>query len=231
MAPANDAPEPALQPADDAARPRGTLFVFSAPSGAGKTTLVQRLLDDDPNLWLSVSYTTRAPRTGEVDGQHYHFVDHARFDEMVAEGAFVEYARVFDNAYGTAEATLREALAAGDDLLLEIDWQGARQVRERFPDAVTVFIMPPSLDALEVRLRGRGQDSDETIARRMAQARDELSHYGEYDYLVVNDDFEQALGELRCLLTAERLRLARQRERHRDALAAMLSDRGSAAAS
>jgi guanylate kinase len=227
MAPANNAPDPTSQPSDDAAPPRGTLFVVSAPSGAGKTSLVQTLLNDDPDLWLSVSYTTRAPRTGEVDGQHYHFVDHLRFEEMVAEGAFVEYARVFDNAYGTAEATLREALAAGDDLLLEIDWQGARQVRKRFPEAVTVFIVPPSLEALEVRLRGRAQDSDETIARRMAQARDELSHYGEYDYLVVNDDFEQALRQLRCLITAERLRLARQREHHREALAAMLSDSAS----
>jgi len=203
---------------------RGTLFVVSAPSGAGKTSLVRALLTRESGLWLSVSYTTRAPRDGEVDGQHYHFVDHATFDAMVAEDAFVEYARVFDNAYGTAEATLHEALAAGDDLILEIDWQGARQVRERFPDAVTVFIVPPSVAALEERLRGRGQDSDETIARRMAQARDELSHYGEYDYLVVNDDFEQALAELHCLVGTERLRLPRQQQRHREALAAMLAE-------
>jgi guanylate kinase len=213
-----------LLPRDEEPRARGTLFVVSAPSGAGKTSLVRALLEREEGLWLSVSYTTRAPREGEVDGQHYHFVDHATFEAMVAEDAFVEYARVFDNAYGTAEATLREALAAGDDLILEIDWQGARQVRARFPEAVTVFIVPPSVQALEERLRGRGQDSDETIARRMAQARDELSHYAEYDYLVVNDDFEQALAELHCLVAVERLRLGRQRQRHRAALADMLAE-------
>jgi len=211
-------------PNDPDAPARGTLFVVSAPSGAGKTSLVRALLEQDPDLWLSVSYTTRPPRAGEVDGRDYHFVDAATFESMVAAGAFVEFARVFDNAYGTAEATLREALAAGDDLLLEIDWQGARQVRERFPEAVTVFIAPPSVAALEERLRGRGQDSDEIIARRMAQARDELLRFDEYDYLVVNDDFAQALAELQCLVTAERLRLSRQRVRHRDALAAMLAE-------
>lgn len=190
--------------------PKGLLFVVSAPSGAGKTSLVAALLEHDPALTLSVSYTTRARRSGEVDGKHYHFVDHARFEQMVAEGAFIEYARVFDNAYGTAESSLRETLERGQDLLLEIDWQGARQVRERFPEAVSIFIAPPSLAALEERLRGRGQDSDAVIGERMAKARDELSHWDEYAYLVVNDQFAQALGDLNALVKAERLRTPRQ---------------------
>jgi guanylate kinase len=204
---------------------RGLLFVVSAPSGAGKTSLVKALLEVEPSLKLSVSYTTRAPREGERDGVHYHFVDAATFDGMVEADAFVEYARVFDNAYGTAAATLRGELDAGADLLLEIDWQGARQVRERFADAVSIFIAPPSLDALEERLRGRGKDNEDVIARRMSQARDELSHHAEYDYLVVNDDFSVALGELRCIVAAERLREPRQARRHAATLADMLESR------
>jgi guanylate kinase len=180
-------------------------------------------LDVEPSLQLSVSYTTRPPREGEADGIHYHFIDVATFERMAEAGAFVEYARVFGNAYGTAAATLRERLDAGADLLLEIDWQGARQVRARFPEAVGVFIAPPSLAALEARLRGRGKDADDVIAARMAQARDELSHYDEYDYLVVNDDFTAALDELRAIVTAERLRERRQAKRHAAALAAMLA--------
>ncbi len=210
------------QPAAAEDTPRGVLFVVSAPSGAGKTSLVRALLGRDPALRLSTSYTTRAPRPGEVDGEHYHFVDRARFEQMVREGAFVEYARVFDNAYGTAEASLVEALERGEDLLLEIDWQGARQVRERLPEAVGIFILPPSLAALEQRLRGRGQDSDEVIARRMAQARDELSHYGEYDYLILNDRFDDALVQLVSVVAAERLRRPRQQRRLHEALAAMM---------
>lgn len=204
--------------------PKGLLFVVSAPSGAGKTSLVAELLKRDSALTLSVSYTTRPRRSGEVDGKHYHFVDHQRFETMVAEGAFIEYARVFDNAYGTAESSLRETLAGGQDLLLEIDWQGARQVRERFPDAVSIFIVPPSLSALEERLRGRGQDSDAVISERMAKARDELSHWDEYGYLVVNDQFEQALADLDTILRAERLRTARQAAREQHRLSAMLGD-------
>jgi guanylate kinase len=202
---------------------RGILFVVSAPSGAGKTSLVNALLECDTHLSLSVSYTTRAPRPGEKDGEHYHFVDKARFEAMVAEDAFVEYARVFDNAYGTAESALREVLDAGRDLLLEIDWQGAQQVRARFPEAVTVFIVPPSVEELERRLRGRGQDSDAVIAARMASARDELSHYGEYDYLIVNQVFETALAELQSVVAAERLRQPRQSARMGEALEAMLA--------
>lgn len=201
---------------------KGLLFVVSAPSGAGKTSLVAALLERDPALTLSVSYTTRVRRPGEVDGKHYHFVDRARFEQMVAEGAFIEYARVFDNAYGTAESSLRETLERGQDLLLEIDWQGARQVRERFPEAVSIFIAPPSLAALEERLRGRGQDSDAVIGERMAKARDELSHWDEYEYLVVNDRFAQALGDLDAIVKAERLRTPRQAAREQARLRAML---------
>jgi guanylate kinase len=201
----------------------GLLFVVSAPSGAGKTSLVKALLEVEPSLRLSVSYTTRAPREGEQDGVHYHFVDAGTFERMAEAGEFVEYARVFGNAYGTAAQTLRAGLDAGADLLLEIDWQGARQVRERFPEAITVFIAPPSLHALEERLRARGKDSPDVIAARMAQARDELGHHGEYDYLVVNDDFAVALGELRAIVAAQRLREPRQARRHAAALAAMLA--------
>jgi len=200
----------------------GTLFVVSAPSGAGKTSLVRALLERDPELRLSVSYTTRAPRPGEVHGEHYHFVSSNTFAAMVADGAFVEHARVFDNAYGTAESALRDVLSRGSDLLLEIDWQGARQVRERMPEAVSIFVIPPSLTALEARLRGRGQDSDAVIAGRMARACDELSHYPEYDYLLVNDRFDTALAQLQAIILAERLREARQAARHGAALASML---------
>lgn len=214
---------PSPDPADP---PRGLLFVVSAPSGAGKTSLVRALRECEPALKLSVSYTTRPPRPGEIDGQHYHFVDHATFDAMVAAGAFVEYARVFDNAYGTAADALAAALEQGEDLLLEIDWQGARQVRARFADAVTVFIVAPSLSSLEARLRGRGQDSDAVIDRRMAEARAELSHFDEYDYLVINDRFNEALAGLRCIVAAERLRRSRQQQRHRVALLEMLGVAG-----
>lgn len=214
-----------MQSATDHRRPAtGTLFVVSAPSGAGKTSLVRALLELDSRLRLSVSYTTRAPRRGEVDGEHYHFVDPDTFETMVSGGAFVEYARVFENAYGTAESALRQVLQSGDDLLLEIDWQGARQVRERVPEAVSVFILPPTLAVLEQRLRGRGQDSGTVIAGRMARARDELSHYPEYDYLVVNDRFDTALAQLRVIVAAERLRQPRQVAAHGDLLKVLLPD-------
>ncbi|WPL16200.1 Guanylate kinase [Thiorhodovibrio winogradskyi] len=223
---ASGQPEQAQGRGDD---PKGTLFVVSAPSGAGKTSLVRALLDGHPNLRLSVSYTTRTPRAGEVDGVHYHFVSRETFEHMVRQNAFVEYAQVFDNAYGTARETLRQALDDGQDLLLEIDWQGARQVRQHFPEAVSIFILPPSLRELERRLRERAQDSDETIARRMAEARGELSHYGEYDYLIVNDRFEAALTELRALVCAFGLRRARQQRKLGGALHAMLESDAEAA--
>lgn len=187
----------------------GILFVISAPSGAGKTSLVKALLEQDPGLALSVSCTTRAPRTGEQDGVHYHFLDRDRFESAVAAGEFMEHAEVFGNLYGTRESDLRAHLESGRDLILEIDWQGARQVRRRFPAAVSLFILPPSLAELERRLRGRGTDSDAVIAQRLGQAREDLSHWSEYDYLIVNDRFESALGELQAIVTAERRRSAR----------------------
>jgi guanylate kinase len=202
----------------------GVLFVVSAPSGAGKTSLLKALVPTDPRLRVSVSHTTRAPRPGEQDGTHYHFVDRARFEAMVAAGEFLEHARVFDNLYGTAERSVRDVLGANFDVVLEIDWQGARQVRARFPEAVSVFIVPPSVEALRRRLSGRGQDSAEIIDRRMRDARSELSHFGEYDYLVVNDDFDEALADLRAIIGAERLRLVRQQARLGAALEAMLHD-------
>ncbi len=198
------------------------LFIVSAPSGAGKTSLLRELIPADPRLVMSVSHATRAIRPGEQDGVHYHFVSTEHFEQLVEEGAFLEHARVFDNYYGTSEAAVREQLAAGRDVVLEIDWQGARQVRRRFPEAVSIFIAPPSIDALRERLAGRGQDSAAVVERRMADARSELSHYPEYDYLVINDDFATALAELRSIVTAERLREPRQAERFAATLAAML---------
>jgi guanylate kinase len=200
----------------------GILFIVSAPSGAGKTSLLRELVPADERLVVSVSHATRAMRPGERDGQHYHFVSIERFEALVGEGAFLEHARVFDNYYGTSEAAVREPLAQGRDVVLEIDWQGAQQVRRRFPDAVSIFIAPPSIEALRERLSGRGQDSAEIVERRMADARSELSHYPEYDYLVINDEFATALAELRCVVAAERLREPRQSARFTAALAGML---------
>ena len=199
------------------------LFIVSAPSGAGKTSLLRQLLQRDSGLSLSVSHTTRAMRPGEEDGMHYHFVDRENFMRLVGEGVFIEHAQVFDNFYGTSENAVRDQLAAGRDVVVEIDWQGARQVRERFPDAVSIFIVPPSIDALRERLSGRGQDSEEIIERRMRDAQAELSHYGEYDYLIVNDDFDLALQQLGEVVNAERLREVRQQVRHAGALQAMLA--------
>jgi guanylate kinase len=200
----------------------GILFIVSAPSGAGKTSLLRQLVPADARLLMSVSHATRAMRPGEEDGVHYHFVTAERFEQLVEEGAFLEHARVFDNYYGTSEMAVREQLAQGLDVVLEIDWQGARQVRRRFPEAVSVFVAPPSIEDLRERLSGRGQDSVEIVDRRMADARSELSHYPEYEYLVVNDEFDTALAELRAIVTAERLREPRQAARFRAALAAML---------
>ncbi|MEN8174208.1 MAG: guanylate kinase [Pseudomonadota bacterium] len=194
----------------------GILFVVSAPSGAGKTSLLEALLAEDPSLHLSVSHTTRAPRPGEEDGVHYHFVDVARFEAMVAVDGFLEHARVFDNYYGTSVAAVEQALGRGDDLVLEIDWQGAQQVRRQFADAVTVFIVPPSVAALRERLGSRGQDSGAVIERRLADAVSDMRHYEEYQYLVVNDRFEDALVDLRALVRTERLRSDRQAKFMRD---------------
>lgn len=174
----------------------GKLFIISAPSGAGKSSLAKALMERMPRLALSVSHTTRAPRPGEQDGVHYHFVTHAQFEAMVAGDQFAEYARVFDNYYGTAWDSIERLLAAGKDVILDIDWQGARNIKRLRPQAVSIFILPPSRLALEQRLRNRGQDSDAVIARRMAEAVSEMSHYGEFDHVVVNDDFDAALDDL-----------------------------------
>ncbi|MEE8427950.1 MAG: guanylate kinase [Gammaproteobacteria bacterium] len=186
----------------------GTLYVVSAPSGAGKTSLVKALLDQVDFLSVSVSHTTRACRTGEQDGVDYHFVTPEMFDSMVKERNFLEYAEVFGNYYGTARPDVDRLLGKGTDVLLEIDWQGARQVRAAAPDSISIFILPPSRDALAQRLQSRGQDNAQVIEQRMAQAVDEMSHYQEYDYLVINDDFEAAVQDLWAIVKAQRLRRA-----------------------
>ena len=191
----------------------GTLFIVTAPSGAGKTTLVSGLLDRDPMVRLSVSYTTRAPREGEVDGRHYHFVDVATFRALRDKGEFLEWAEVHSNYYGTSKAWLEEQTRSGKDILLEIDWQGAQQVRKVFPKAVGVFIMPPSLEELERRLRGRGTDSEDVIARRVLGARGEMRHVAEFDYVIINEDLPAALEDLVAVVRASRLRYANQEAR------------------
>ena len=183
-----------------AARPPPRVLVLSAPSGAGKSSLARALVDAEPSVRLSVSHTTRAARPGEVDGVHYHFVDREAFEAMAAAGEFLEHARVFGRDYGTSREAVRAELSRGYDVVLDIDWQGARQVREAFADTVSVFILPPSIDALRARLVGRGQDSAEVIEGRMRAARSELEHYEEFDRIVVNDDFERSLGALRAIL-------------------------------
>ena len=193
----------------------GTLFVVSAPSGAGKTTLVHRLIESDPLLRLSVSYTTRAPRPGEQNGVHYHFVSPAQFRTMVENGAFLEWAEVHGNYYGTARVWVEAELTAGRNVLLEIDWQGARQIKARFPACVTIFILPPSFAELEARLRKRASDSDAVIAKRLANAHEELRHVHEFEYVIINDRLDVATQELIAVVTAERCRTAKQAARHR----------------
>ncbi len=193
----------------------GTLYVISAPSGAGKTSLVKALLDSVDDIEVSVSHTTRAMRPGEVDGKDYHFVNAECFLARVVDGDFLEHAQVFDNYYGTSRQAVQTLLKRGRDVILEIDWQGARQVRELFPDCRSVFILPPSKAALHERLTGRGQDSETIIERRLRDAENDMSHYDEFDFVVVNDVFEQALSELRAIVIAQRLSLGRQAARLR----------------
>jgi guanylate kinase len=200
----------------------GTLYVVSAPSGAGKTSLVRALLDSTgDDLVLSVSHTTRAPRPGEVNGRDYHFVDAETFRRMIDDGAFLEHARVFDNYYGTARQGIEAQLAQGRDVILEIDWQGARQVRQALPESVGIFILPPSREALWERLCARGQDDEAVIERRMQDAVNEMSHYGEYDYLVINKVFLTARDELAAIIRCRRLLQAGQTQRHADLLASL----------
>lgn len=193
---------------------RGNIFVVTAPSGAGKTTLVAALLAADQNVQLSISFTTRAPRTGEVNGQDYHFVERAEFERMIAANELLEYAEVYGNYYGTSKTWIASVLDNGRDILLEIDWQGAQQVKRLFPDAVGIFVLPPAIEALEARLRNRGKDSEAVIAERMAAAREEMSHYGEADFIIVNEHIDEAVRDIVSVVRAMRLRLPTQRIRH-----------------
>ncbi len=202
---------------------KGTLFIVSAPSGAGKTSLLKELVAADPLLSLSISHTTRPKRPGEEHGRDYHFVDQATFLQMMGEGAFLEHAQVFDNYYGTAESEVKNSLERGQDLVLEIDWQGARQVRRQMPGAISIFILPPSPEALLERLSARGQDSEAVITRRMREAKNEISHYAEYDYLVMNDDFSSALKGLEAIVRGLRLRQSVQAARLQPQLRALLA--------
>ena len=204
----------------------GTLYIVSAPSGAGKSSLIQALLKTQPlyDTQVSVSHTTRPVRPGEKEGEHYFFVSRAEFEGMIREDAFLEYANVFGNYYGTARKTIEQVLATGVDIFLDIDWQGAQQIRSKMPQSRSIFVLPPSKEELERRLRGRGQDSEEIIGRRMAQAVAEMSHYSEYDYLIVNDEFNAALVDLKTIIRAERLRLGRQKLRHDALITKLLAD-------
>ncbi|MGB1237307.1 MAG: guanylate kinase [Pseudomonadales bacterium] len=202
----------------------GTLYIISAPSGAGKTSLVKALLARDERVRVSVSDTTRAMRPGEVDGVDYNFVDMQRFDENIAKGLFLEYAEVFTNKYGTSKAWVEDQLVQGVDVILEIDWQGAQQVRELMPQAQSVFILPPSKTELRKRLQGRGTDEQAVVDHRMDNAVGEMVHYNEFDYVVVNDDFEQALEALAAIFVSRRHLLAAQQAAHATLLAALVEN-------
>lgn len=203
---------------------QGQLYIVSAPSGAGKTTLLNALRGRLKYVTVSLSHTTRDPRPGEKDGWHYRFVSIDDFQTEVEQGNFLEYAKVFDNYYGTSKVTVQEFLDAGKDVILEIDWQGAQQVREKAPEAVSIFVLPPSLEELEARLRNRKTDSEDVIQRRMRDAQSEMSHYAEYDYLIFNDDFEDALEKLIIIFRNNRLRLSRQQQHHQNQLDELLAD-------
>lgn len=201
---------------------RGSLYIVSAPSGAGKTSLVGKLVELDSRIRVSVSSTTRDIRPGEEDGINYHFLSIEEFKVKISQGDFLEHAQVFDNFYGTSQSSVENQLNSGKDVILEIDWQGAQQVRELMPNAISIFILPPSLKELKKRLTGRGTDSDEIIERRMADAVSELSHYNEFDYIVINNNFDIALKELHSIFSSGRLTQARQVEAHNSLIQAML---------
>ena len=203
---------------------RGNLFILSAPSGAGKSSLINALLERHSDMKVSVSHTTRSPRPGEENGVHYPFVSQDEFKALIAEDGFVEWAQVFDNYYGTSKQSIESQLANGIDVFLDIDWQGARQIRELIPSVRTIFIAPPSRKELEARLTKRGQDSAEVIASRMAKAVSETSHYNEYDYLIVNDDFDTALYQLETIVFAARLAQANQAIKYQALIADLLSE-------
>lgn len=202
----------------------GNLFIIAAPSGAGKTSLVRELMRLDDNLRLSISFTTRNPRPGEVNGQHYHFIALDAFKALIADHALLEWAEVHGNFYGTGRAPVETELSADRDVILEIDWQGARQVRSSFPHARSIFILPPSRDTLLFRLNNRGQDSAEVIAKRMRNAAEEMRHCGEFEYLIVNDSFDIALRELRTVVAACRINTLVQAKRHADLISKLTSD-------
>jgi len=201
---------------------KANLFVVSAPSGAGKTSLLKQVIVELDSVQASVSHTTRPKREAEVDGVDYHFVDLDIFNELVESNAFFEHAEVFGNNYGTSKSSIADQLAKGIDVILEIDWQGARQIKEQLPKSRSIFILPPSKQELESRLTGRGQDNDEVIQGRMSSAIDEMSHYNEYDYLVINDDFDLAVAEINAIILAERLKLRLQKEKHAQLLCNLL---------
>jgi len=204
----------------------GTLYIISAASGAGKTTLVSAVLEQVDDLEVSVSHTTRAPREGEVDGVNYHFVDKRSFEAMVQDSEFIEYATVFGNMYGTSRQHIQEQLLKGKDVILEIDWQGARQIRQLMPDCKSVYIVPPSTEALRERLTSRGKDDEEIIARRMQEAISEMSHYVEFDYLIINDDFDEARDNLAAIIRGNRMLHEHQQQKHADLLARLLGSAG-----
>lgn len=202
---------------------RGTLYIVAAPSGAGKSSLVNAVLSRESGIVLSISFTSRKARPGERHAQHYHFIGKEEFESMIANGDFFEHALVHGDYKGTAKQSVEPQLAAGKDVLLEIDWQGARQVREKLPDAISIFILPPSKDALETRMRNRGQDSEEVIRQRLANAREEMSHYNEFDYVIVNEHFDAAVSELRAIFQAQRLKCDAQQQRHSELIRNLLA--------
>ncbi|WGE34242.1 guanylate kinase [Actinobacillus genomosp. 1] len=204
----------------------GNLYILSAPSGAGKSSLINALLADLPRseVQLSISHTTRTPRPGESHAVHYYFTNHTEFESLIEQGHFLEWAEVFGNYYGTSLPMIEKSLENGIDVFLDIDWQGARQIRNKVPNVKTIFILPPSREELEKRLIGRGQDSAETISKRMAEAVSEMSHYNEFDYVIVNDDFQTALSELKSILTSERLKQSAQAVRHQKLIRQLLSE-------
>lgn len=202
---------------------KGTLYIVSAASGTGKTSLLKALLAQTRGISVSVSHTTRQPRPGEDNGVHYHFVDKQEFEQRIGQGDFLEHAEVFGNYYGTSQSAVEQQLESGQDVILEIDWQGAEQVRKLMPECVSIFILPPSRRALHERLTGRGQDSDEVISRRMNEAVSEMSHYNEFDYIVINDVFESALEELKAIFIAGRLTIQGQSSAHSAMISELLS--------
>lgn len=203
---------------------KGSLFIITAASGTGKTSLVKQLIATTNDLAVSISHSTRTPRPGEIDGQHYHFVSREQFSQMINQGDFLEFADVFENFYGTSEASVEFMLNNGLDVILEIDWQGALQVQKLRPDATTIFILPPDRQSLRQRLSNRGQDSQEVIEKRLAGSVHEMSQYVNFDYVVINDNFDVALAELKAIIIANRLTLAKQQERHAGRIQQLLAD-------